>query len=153
MWTALPESRGEAIASPGAATGGCRFRGPECDTLPDRLPEMQRCRVHPLPQVEPVCGRPVCCRIQLEAPAPRSPCLTKEPLEHPGAASARPERFVGDEVVDVKDLPGDELMESPVSRDRDRAAIDLEEGEPVALVGLPPDVFEELLGAQVAPEL
>ena len=114
---------------------------------------MQRRRVHALPPVEPVCGRPVCRRIQLEAPASRSPCLTEEPLEHPGAESARPERFVGDEIVDVEDLPGDELMENPVPCDSDRAAIDLEEGEPVALVGLPPDAVEELLGADMAPEL
>ena len=114
---------------------------------------MQRRRFHPLPPVEPVCGRPVCCRIQLEAPATRSACLTEEPLEHSGAESARPERFVGDEVVDIEDLTGDELMENPVPRDRDGSAIDLEEGQTVAFVGLPPDALEELLGADMAPEL
>ncbi len=114
---------------------------------------MQRRRVHPLPPVESVCGRPVCCRIQLEAPAARSPCLPEEPLEHPGAESARPERFVGNEVIDVEDPASDQLMKNPVPRNRGRAAIDLEEGEPVALVGLPPDVFEELLGTEVAAEL
>ena len=143
----------QPTATPGTAGGRRRLRSLERDALPDRLPEMHRCRVHPRPPVEPVCGRPVCCRIQLEAPAARSPRLTEEPLEHPCAESTRPERFVGDEVVDVEDPSRDELMENPVPRDRGRTAIGLEEGEPVALVGLPSDVFEELLGAEVAPEL